>query len=79
MNPYILLFERYSEWKNIDKNNMDVQLLLCFDDCPKIIIFFMKLDVHILRGCGLKSYDSGVPGSFVILDVYDGGGVRGGD
>ena len=47
---------------------------LCFDDCPKIIIFFMKLDVHILRGCGLKSYDSGVPGSFVILDVWRGGG-----
>ena len=53
---------------------MDVQLLLCFDDCPKIIIFFMKLDVHILRGCGLKSYDSGVPGSFVILDVWRGAG-----
>ena len=42
---------------------------------------FLKLDVHYAPGCGLKSYDSGVPGSFVILDVClgVGGGAGGGD
>ena len=42
---------------------------------------FLKLDVHFTPGCGLKSYDSRVPGSFVILDVClgVGGGAGGGD
>ena len=39
------------------------------------------MDVHFTPGCGLKSYDSRVPGSFVILDVClgVGGGAGGGD
>ena len=35
----------------------------------------MELDVHFTPGCGLKSYDSRVPGSFVILDVCLGVGA----
>ena len=46
---------------------MDVQVLLYSDENNNI---YMKLDVHISLGCGLKSYDSGVPGSFVIWDVW---------